>query len=443
MKKTIVLFLMLSASLAFGQWQHEIVDSMRNNCTTIAINSSDQPAIAYCKGLIWGGLMYAEYNGSTWQKTKVDSSSMWVLAPKPSLCFDKQGWPHIAYISSSPKWLRHAWRDGSGWHIANVDSPVVNDKFLSIVADTGNNIHIVLSDSGGNSQKYAYFNGTSWSITKLPKTPNGYEVSIDVDKQNNPHIATSGKIYYRNLGAGWLCDTLAYTSIMAMPMIRIDSQNRPNIVFYSTNIYRLLLDGAWQLDTANTMSCFTAFDLDANDKCHIVHSDYSLPCSLSYTTNRNGYWESELISADKKMFSNKLFEIAVGADGTVHVSDCDTIGTEQFVNYYKRPATGVAGDPKTSLPPIETAILANRPNPFGNKTVLEYQLKSAGTVSLNVYDLCGRMVKTLFSGQVPAGKYSAIWDGTNSSGKKMPSGVYICRLVAENKMSVRTLLKLK
>jgi hypothetical protein len=442
MKKMIVLCLLLLSGTAFGQWQHEIVDSMRNNCTTIAVNSSGHPAIAYCKGLIWGGLMYAEYNGSTWQKTKVDSSSMWILAPKPSLCFDKQGWPHIAYISSSPKWLRHAWRDGSGWHIANVDSPVVNDKFLSIAADTGNNIHIVLSDSGGNSQKYAYFNGTSWSISKLPKTPNGYEVSIVVDKQNHPHIATSGRIYYRNLGSGWLCDTLAYTSIMAMPMIRIDGQNRPNIVFYSTNIYRLLLDGAWQLDTANTMSCFTAFDLDANDKCHIVHSDYNLPCSLSYTTNRNGYWESELISANKKMFSNKLFEIAIGDDGTVHVCDCDTIGSEQFVNYYKRPGTGVTGNPATP-PAAKTAMLRNSPNPFGSSTMLEYRLRENGMVNLKIYDLCGRLVKTLVSGRSNAGTYSAKWDGTDAGGKAVPSGVYICRLAAGGVAFSHAIIKLK
>jgi len=64
-----------------------------------------------------------------------------------------------------------------------------------------------------------------------------------------------------------------------------------------------------------------------------------------------------------------------------------------------------------------------RINPFDAVTRLTYGLPAAGKIHLSIYDLNGREIATLFSGDQAAGMHSASW---NAEG--VPSGVYFCRL---------------
>jgi hypothetical protein len=72
----------------------------------------------------------------------------------------------------------------------------------------------------------------------------------------------------------------------------------------------------------------------------------------------------------------------------------------------------------------------NYPNPFNPNTTISYQIPVAEKVSLKVYDMLGREVRTLVNGDVDAGSHTAVWDGTNNSGVKVASGVYIYKLQA-------------
>jgi FlgD Ig-like domain len=72
----------------------------------------------------------------------------------------------------------------------------------------------------------------------------------------------------------------------------------------------------------------------------------------------------------------------------------------------------------------------NAPNPFNPGTTIRYELQVESTVRLRVYDLQGRLIRTFFDGTRPAGRYEAIWNGEDSAGKRVPSGVYWYRLDA-------------
>jgi len=77
----------------------------------------------------------------------------------------------------------------------------------------------------------------------------------------------------------------------------------------------------------------------------------------------------------------------------------------------------------------------NYPNPFNPSTEIKYIVPSteAGIdVSLRVYDLLGREVITLIDGIVEAGEHSVGWDGTNCSGDKVESGVYLYQMKSNN-----------
>ncbi|RKZ00582.1 MAG: hypothetical protein DRQ10_03975, partial [Candidatus Hydrothermota bacterium] len=74
---------------------------------------------------------------------------------------------------------------------------------------------------------------------------------------------------------------------------------------------------------------------------------------------------------------------------------------------------------------------AAAPSPFARFTNIGFFIPKRGNVSLKVYDIRGRLVKTLYSGELDAGKYSFRWDGTDMSGRKVANGVYIYRLETE------------
>ena len=68
------------------------------------------------------------------------------------------------------------------------------------------------------------------------------------------------------------------------------------------------------------------------------------------------------------------------------------------------------------------------PNPFNPRTTLHFSLPERGRVSLKVYDVKGRLVRTLEEGWLEGGQHRTIWNGFDDSGRNVASGRYIARL---------------
>ncbi len=86
--------------------------------------------------------------------------------------------------------------------------------------------------------------------------------------------------------------------------------------------------------------------------------------------------------------------------------------------------TGV-GDPAPAAP---AASLSNHPNPFNPRTVLSFEAGGAGRVDLAIFDLRGRLVRTLVSEPLPAGRHEVVWDGMDQTGRHVASGTYLARV---------------
>ncbi len=85
-------------------------------------------------------------------------------------------------------------------------------------------------------------------------------------------------------------------------------------------------------------------------------------------------------------------------------------------------------DQFTDQIPSEFQLEQNFPNPFNSKTTIRYQIKEAGHVYIEIYDVLGQKVKTLIDQHQPAGYYTIGWDGTNEQGQVLASGIYIMEL---------------
>ena len=97
------------------------------------------------------------------------------------------------------------------------------------------------------------------------------------------------------------------------------------------------------------------------------------------------------------------------------------------------------------LTPTETALLANYPNPFNPETWMPYRLAAPGEVTLTIRAVDGGMVRSLALGHQPAGVYqaksrAAYWDGRNSGGEAVASGVYFYTLSAGDFSATRKML---
>lgn len=97
------------------------------------------------------------------------------------------------------------------------------------------------------------------------------------------------------------------------------------------------------------------------------------------------------------------------------------------------------------LLPKETLLLANYPNPFNPETWIPYQLSEPGKVILHIYSVKGALIRTLTLGHQPTGMYhsksrAAYWDGRNSLGETVASGVYFYTLSAGDFTATRKLL---
>ncbi|MBK7771140.1 MAG: nuclear transport factor 2 family protein [bacterium] len=112
------------------------------------------------------------------------------------------------------------------------------------------------------------------------------------------------------------------------------------------------------------------------------------------------------------------------------------------------PPTGTleAGNGKADGPQSASAfsLRQNAPNPFNPTTEISFVVPDGGAnVSLRVYDITGRLVRTLVEGNEPAGTRSVTWSGENDRGQPVPSGTYFYHLTGPSFSEKKKMVLLK
>ena len=81
--------------------------------------------------------------------------------------------------------------------------------------------------------------------------------------------------------------------------------------------------------------------------------------------------------------------------------------------------------------PIPVTLAQNHPNPFNPSTTIEFFIPDTEHVSLQVFNVSGRLIRTLVDDTSEPGSHSITWDGLDENGNSVPSGVYFSRIRTE------------
>jgi hypothetical protein len=92
---------------------------------------------------------------------------------------------------------------------------------------------------------------------------------------------------------------------------------------------------------------------------------------------------------------------------------------------------------------LSKLVINNYPNPFNSSTIILFELSKRAEVTLMIYDITGRKIRTLISSAYLAGSHQIQWDGRDDSGNAVASGIYVYRIEAGKFIQSRKMLLLK
>ncbi len=127
------------------------------------------------------------------------------------------------------------------------------------------------------------------------------------------------------------------------------------------------------------------------------------------------YWPSGTITQKLNVAANHF--LGLREDGTVANSDQVVVPTKM--------------------------TLTNFPNPFNPSTTIAFEIPEASTCNIEIFNVRGQKIVSHELNLLQAGHHEWLWNGTDSQGRSVTSGVYFCRLVAGNKMINRKIVMVK
>ena len=185
-------------------------------------------------------------------------------------------------------------------------------------------------------------------------------------------------------------------------------------------------------------------------ECEIVRVDPGPPTTLRVRLRDGGSGLKDVRVMQSKNATVNVPAFAAGIQTNVFVTAEKTDESKRSTVMLE--VEDMAGNVTTCDPVLTTlsadvpeafALDQNYPNPFNPTTRIAFQLAEPSDVRLTVYDVVGREVATLVAGPMEAGTYEVEWNGTDASGRLLPSGMYLYRLTTGAFTQTRTMTLLK
>ena len=280
-----------------------MVDPQANGYTDLALDSQQNPRVAYYES--GTGLKYAAWNGSSWDKTEVDTANG-QMGMYAAITMDPTGtYAYIAYQDGQAQELKFAQETASGWQTAVVDNATGVGAWAAIAA-TSSDIFISYNDNTAGALKVAH-KSTAWATETVAPGPNsGQYTSIGVDSGGTVYVSFyDGDTRSLNLAYGgvgnWTVTALdtpgnSKEDVGSWTSLKIDGGDHVQIAYqdnYNLALkYGVYASGSWSMTTVDGVGGVGAdacLMVDAANLPHIVYQDES-NLSVKYATSNGSAW---------------------------------------------------------------------------------------------------------------------------------------------------------
>jgi hypothetical protein len=286
-------------------------------------------------------------------------------------------------------------------------------------------------------------------IWKTPAYPGNIEMSGAVDKDGNAYLAA-----WQNVND----TTLPYGVTTVYGMTKYNAADGQVIwdkqwTYYARNLWEANMINAVNAVTVSPNServALLGVIADLSRRNQSPYSDWWNQIQANYVAvldTKTGDVVSDTlwnfpalsgVSPEASQIEDGYFrkngELVILGDGEYRFTGNTPRRMINFVQVWKIDGTTGVKRENPSIP-SGFSLSQNYPNPFNPDTKIQYSLKKSSEISLDIYDVLGRKVKTLVNGHMPAGKYEADFDAS-----KLPSGVYFYRLQADRKVETKKMV---
>ncbi|MCD6413205.1 MAG: carboxypeptidase regulatory-like domain-containing protein [Elusimicrobia bacterium] len=352
----VALLFTAGAEALFSTTSIQLVDSVDGSGTSIALNASGKPVIAYYYD-INGELKYAEYDGSLFSVSIITNNCSGAV----SLAFDLSPGTdaHIAFAPRATCGLYYACGNSSnGWTLIFVDTATPVDEASIAINPQNGYPAIAYHDSSVNCQlNYAYYDGTAWNI----ETVDNYsisgssvmgKVSLAFESGGTPHISyfssdgTNGYLKHADKpAAAWTMENIYTVSSVLNTSIKIDSSGYPHIVFTDdslapSKIEYIYNDAAtWPVETVEDMeSSYCSLWLDGRNNPHISYAwyngtDHDLRVAFKTSGTSGGTWGKVDLDTGNDRGLNT--SVVIDSSSTYHISYRDYSASNVYYAEYR------------------------------------------------------------------------------------------------------------
>lgn len=413
-------------------WQLEVVDSTGGQCSSISIDSNNNPHIAY--GAFGCSVKHAYSDGDSWT-SEIVSEYPYYGAYDVSMVLDPTGTPHITYIRRGGGYpeigiLMYSYWNGSSWETSCVDEDENGGYRSSIALDSSGNPHIAYDNQEYFAVKYASWNGSSWEIETVESGAS--DPSLVIDSNDIPHIVyrSSNNLRYAILdGSVWEHETVSQSGVGHTALV-LDSFDYPHIAFQSNmDLHYAFWNGsAWEasiVDSIGQTGAFASIDLDSANNPHMVYQNTNYQ-SLEYAYWTGMEWVLETIESGFGSGFNT--SLALNSSDKPNISFMHSQPATPGLSFTCNDDSGIS----QSSDGDQSDFILHRisPNPTTVSAIVRVSLVEPLSLQLFLYDISGHLVRSFGELHFNSGNHS-IQTG------ELEEGLYFCRAVSGKTESIQ------
>ena len=426
-------------------------------------------------------------NGSNF-RVNSDNTSAWQMLPAVGM--DSSGNFTVVWIDFQnnaggiygQQYHADGTKIGSNFQISDNNASIIYQNPIAIAVNgTGDAIVVWQDNRNGNSDIYAQYhkagsatNSNNFRVNDDNGTAAQRSPVVGIDKNGNFVIVWQDErngdadIYAQRYSAdgtpqgnNFQINDGGSSTWQGSPAMTMDSVGNFIVVWASfaggENIFarRFQADGtslgpSFQVnDNNNSRTSSPSIAMDKNGNFIVTWVDWrdgdeniyaqrfeadGTPVGGNFRVNSNT--NKAQFSPDVKLWKGQIYNVWVSN----HVGGT---GYDIWANVldWNNPTTFLSQSDYTTVTKFQ--LFPNFPNPFNPSTTITFDLSKTQKVLLEIFDLSGRLIKTLVNEKESSGFHQVVWDGTDNTGQPVASGIYLYRLKVANRSQTRKMFLLR